>query len=61
MTNETRQRIEDGLRDWNNPESQARKRFDSAKETWDRKLQPLIDAITASEKITEADLRIVIH
>ena len=65
MTNElhsaTIERIEQGLREWADPNSEARRRFDAAREKWDRELQPLTDAIAASERLTERDMQIIVR
>jgi len=58
VSEETRKRIEEGLRDWNNPDSEARRRFDEAQEKLKPIFQPLQDAIAASERLTEKDYSI---
>lgn len=61
LSQETRKRIEDGIRDWHNPESPARKRFAEVEQRFAKEMQPLLDAIEATERITEQDLRLVIY
>ena len=58
LSEETRQRIEDGLRRWSDSNSEARKRFEAVQDEWDRLLQPLEDALIASEHLTEYDFGI---
>lgn len=62
ISEETRRRIEEGLRDWHKPDSEARKRYEASQQEWDRVFKPLDDAIAASERLTEKDLEIrLIH
>jgi len=52
----TRRRIEAGLAQWDDPSSDARQRFDASKREWDERLQPITDALEASERLTAYDL-----
>lgn len=61
MTPELRKRIQDEIADWHNPESPARKRFAAIEKEIAAEMQPMFDAIEAMERITEADLRLVIY
>ena len=61
MSDATRQRIEDGLRNWNQAESPARKRFQASQEELKVVFDPLERAIAASERLTEADYEIRIN
>jgi hypothetical protein len=61
ISDETRKRIEEALRTWSDADSEARKRFEAAQPKWDQALQPLKDAIVASERLTEADFAIRIN
>lgn len=61
ISEDTRRRIEECLRTWNEPDSDARKRFETAQEEWDRIFQPLEEAITESERLTENDFAIRIN
>jgi hypothetical protein len=61
ISEETRKRIEEGLRDWSNVDSEARKRFEAARGKWDKALKPLQDAIVASERLTEKDFVIFLR
>jgi hypothetical protein len=61
ISEETRKRIEENLRDWDDPNSEVRKRFLAAQEKWDEVLRPLEDAIIASEQLTEDDFAIRIN
>jgi len=56
LSEETRLRIENALLHWNDPDSEARLRFEAIKSEIDLELKPLRDAIVASETITEKDL-----
>ena len=58
MTDETRQRIEDGLRNWNQPE--MRQRFQAAQEKLKAVVEPLEKAVAASERLTAEDYGIMI-
>ena len=53
---ETRNRIEYGLAHWNDPDSEARRRFEDAKRELDRQHQHITDAILNSERLTAEDL-----
>jgi len=61
ISSETRQRIEEGLRNWTQADSEARKRFEAAQQKLDQVFQPLEDAISASERLTEQDFAIRIN
>ena len=55
MDNELRKRIEYELSHWNEPNSEARKRFENAMDYNDKLLAPLKKAIEDSERLTESD------
>ena len=55
ISDEVSRRIEESLRTWSDPDSAARKRFEAAGPKWEQALQPIEDAIVASERLTEAD------
>ena len=57
----TRRRIEAGLRDLGDPNSDTRKRFEAARDKWDKVFKPLDDAIARSGCLTEVDLEIVVN
>lgn len=57
----TRKRIEEGLKHWHDPDSPERLRFEAARRVLDKKYQYITDAVVASERITAADLSIVIN
>lgn len=57
----TRRRIERQLRDWDNPNSAARKRFEAAKKRLDREFKPLEDAIKTSTHLTADDYAVTIN
>jgi hypothetical protein len=61
IPDEIRRRIEEGLRNWKEEKSEARKRYETAEDEWDKALRPLEDAITASERLTEDDFAIRIN
>lgn len=61
ISEETRLRIEEGLRNWAETDSAARSRFEAVHGELDDVFQPLEDAITASETLTESDLAIRIN
>lgn len=57
----TRRRIEAGLRDLRDPNSETRRRFEAAGAKLNKLFKPLDDAIARSECLTEADWGIVIN
>jgi len=61
ISEETRTRIEESLRNWGSADSDARVRFEAAQAKWDQALQPLEDAIVASERLTEKNFAIRIN
>jgi uncharacterized protein YlxW (UPF0749 family) len=61
MSDATRQRIEEGLRSWNQAESETRKRFQAAQEQLNDVVEELERAIAASERLTEEDYAIRIN
>ena len=61
ISNATRKRIEEGLRNWNKADSDARHRFETAERPWKNDLQSMGDAIAKSEQITQDDLAIRIN
>ena len=61
ISEETRRRIEEGLRNWDNPDSPARKRYEAAGKKWDKVTKPMEDAIARSECLTAADFGVIIN
>ena len=61
ISDETRERIEKELKNWYNPNSEARKRFEAYKEYWDRVFYPMEQAIAESERLTERDYKFRIN
>lgn len=61
MSDETRQRIEEGLRNWNQAESETRKRFKATQERLTDVIDALEKAVAASERLTEEDYAIRIN
>ena len=61
MDTETRARIKHGLATWNDPDSEARKRFELCVKEWDERLRPYQEAIKRSMIITAEDLQKVIN
>ena len=53
---ETRQRIEEGLREWHHADSEVRKRYEAAKRKFDKQRQRVTDALEGSERLTAEDL-----
>ena len=53
-----RNRIERCLLEWHDTNSETRKRYEAASAEWQEKLQPLQDAIIASEQLTHRDYEI---
>ena len=58
ISDETRNRIESGLVNWNDSNSDARKRFEASQKYWDRVFEPLKKAFEDSERLTEYDYNI---
>lgn len=54
-------RIEEDIRNWDDKESDARKRFEKARRPWKKELDSMGKAIAASEEITQDDLAIQIN
>lgn len=61
ISEDTRRRVEEELRTWGSAGSDARARFEVAQAKWGHVLQPIEDAILASERLTEKDLSIRIN
>ena len=57
MIEETRQRIESGLADWQNPNSEARKRFEAYLKDAEERMRPYRGMIRRSMVITQEDLQ----
>lgn len=53
--------LEEALRDWDKPNSEARKLYEESRSEWEQTLDPLVDAVKASERLTEADFAIRIN
>lgn len=61
VTPELRRRIEAALRDWENPDSEARKRFDALRGERQRQLKHLHDQIERSTRLTAEDFAVTIN
>ena len=61
ISEETRKRVEEQLHTWDSAGSDARARFEAAQAKWGQVLQPMEDAILASERLTEEDFSIRIN
>lgn len=61
MSDDTRGRIENGLRNLADVGSEERQRFEAAQHKWDQILQPLENAIVASERLSAEDFAIRIN
>ncbi len=55
LSDEVQQRIEESLRNWDDPGPEAQRRFEESKREWDQKLQHIQDALEASERLTAKD------
>lgn len=56
VSEEMRQSIERGLREWHDTESPTRQKYEAARDEWDRALRPLNEAIEASTRLTGEDM-----
>lgn len=61
ISEKMRRRIEAGLHNLRDPDSDTRKRYEAAGKKWDEVFKPLQDAIAKSECLTETDFGIVIN
>lgn len=50
---ETRKKIEEGLKNWDNPDSEFLRRFEELQEYYNKLFYPLEKAIEESERLTE--------
>jgi hypothetical protein len=57
----TRRRIERELRNWDRPSPATRKRREDLDRKWQARIQPLLDAIERSERLTAEDFAIRIN
>lgn len=59
---ETRKSIEEGLSNWHDPNSEAKKRFEASREYWDKVFEPLTEAFIDSQMLTERNYNMrIIH
>jgi hypothetical protein len=58
---ETLRKLDAALQDWDNDDSEVRKRFEESQEKWAEIIQPLVEAISASERLTKEDLAVRIN
>jgi hypothetical protein len=54
-------KIDAVLHDWNEPESEGRKLYEGSRAKWEKTLEPAVEAIKASERLTEEDFAIRIN
>jgi len=58
---ETRQQLEQALNDWGNVDSVIARRVDELIQQWNNAAQPLVEAISESERLTQDDFAIRIN
>ena len=58
LSDELKAKIEKVLAEWNSPDSEARKRFESSQAYWDDKLRPLIEIIEDTERLSAREYMI---
>lgn len=58
LSEELRWRIEESIRTWNDPDSEARKRFEEEKKRLDAQHRHITEAIEASERNIDRSVRI---
>ncbi len=61
ISEETRKRIEEGLRTWHEPNSEARKRFEAAKKELDKQHRPYQELLERSTRLTAKDMMFTIN
>jgi hypothetical protein len=61
VSEDIRKRLEDGLSNLAQADSESRKRFETARVKWAQALKPIEDAIAASERLTAEDFSIRIN
>lgn len=61
ISKKTLARIERGLRNWENPNGKARKRFESAIKKKNKSLEQIKEAIARSTRLTAEDLGIIVY
>ncbi len=57
----TLKEIDEALREWDNPDSEGRRLYEATRSEWEETLDPLVEAVKASERLTEADFAIRIN
>jgi hypothetical protein len=61
LDEETLKKLNEALQNWDNSDSEVRKRFEESQERWTGIIQPLVQAISASEHLTKEDLAVRIN
>lgn len=61
LDTDMQRQIEDALDHWDDPSSDQSHRLEEALRKWDPMIQPLMDAVVATERLTEDDLAIRIN
>ncbi len=58
---ETRRKIEEALRELDDPKSPARQLVEDSLRKWSAEVQPMIDAVSESERLSEDDMAIRVN
>ena len=61
LDEETLKKLDEALQNWDNSGSEVRKRFEESQEKWAAIIQPLVEAISESERLTKEDLAVRIN
>jgi hypothetical protein len=61
MDDETLKKLNETLQNLDSTGSEARRRFEESQEKWTGIVQPLVEAISASERLTKEDLAVRIN
>jgi len=57
----TLRKLDEALQNWDSSGSEVRKHFEESQEKWAVIIQPLVEAISASERLTKEDLAVRIN
>ena len=58
---ETLKKLDEALQNWDSSDSEVRKHFEKSQERWAGIVQPLVEQISASERLTKEDLAVRIN
>ncbi len=61
LDEEAVKKLDEALKNWDNSGSEVRKRFEESQKRWAGIIQPLVEAISDSERLTKEDLAVRIN